>query len=113
MSDILFSRGERTMIALSDEQLARSRKNESVILKHLASIGQVHLANMLGIHESTVSRWKDKEFTELSQTLAALGLKVIPEEMRCYDPKSIDALLTLAKERMGQLESTDQLIWED
>ena len=101
------------MASLSPAQQESARKIGSSILKRLASVGQVHVAQSLGVSESTVSRWKDKEIEETAQFLAVLGLKSVPADYKCYDPKSIDALLTLAKERMAQLESPDQLKWED
>lgn len=101
------------MPQLSAEQLGTTRKNASGILRALASVGQVRVAEALGVSESTVSRWKDKEIDEMSQFLSVLGLKAVPASYKCYDPRSVDALLTLAKERMAQLETPEQLIFED
>ena len=100
------------MPALSTDQQGTARKNASSILRALASVGQVHVATALGVSESTVSRWKDKEIDEMGQFLAVLGMKAVSANYKCYDPKSIDALLTLAKERMAQLETPEQLNWE-
>lgn len=46
--------------------------------------------------------------------LARLGLKVVPVEMRCYDEQTIGTLITLAKQRMAQIETPQQLAqdWE-
>lgn len=101
------------MASLSPDQTTRSRKNVSAILQALASVGQVRVAEAFGLSESTVSRWKDKEIDEMGKLLAVLGLKSVPQDYKCYDPKSIDALLTLAKERMAQIENPDHLTWEE
>ena len=101
------------MSSLSPDQLGTSRKISASILRALASVGQVRVAESLGVSESTVSRWKDKEIDEMGQLLAVLGLKSVPQDYKCYDPKSIDALLTLAKERLAQIEHPDHLVWEE
>lgn len=102
------------MLALSEQEMERSRKNHSVILKSLISVGQVHVAEAIGMHESTLSKMIGEGHLErFSHILAKLGLKVVPQEYKCYDAKSIDALLTLAKERMAQLETPEQLSFED
>lgn len=114
MGDVLFARGERSMGALSDDQASRARKNESAILKALASVGQRNLADALGIDESAISRLKsDGQVERFSTMLAVLGLKVVPTHMHCYEGKSIEALLTLAKERLAQIEQPEQLAWDD
>jgi len=90
-----------------------ARKNERLILRGLASCGQAPVAQALAVSESTVSRWKDGEIARWAQCLALLGLKIVPMEYRCYDPKTLEALLTFARQRMDQLESVEQLPWEE
>ncbi len=111
MNDTVLSRSSITP-QLSDEQAERSRKNLTAILTGLSREGQVHVANAIGVHESTVSKLKDENFERLSQILAVTGLKVVPVEMRCYPPDEIEALLVLARKRLGGLESAQQLSWE-
>lgn len=102
------------MPSLSHDQQEIARKSESTILRALAAVGQMKVAESLGVSESTISRQKsDGKPKESAAWLAAHGLKAVPANYKCYDPKSIDALLTLAKERMAQLESPDHLLWED
>ena len=60
-----------------------------------------------------MSRMKDTEIPELAAMLDALGLKVVPRELKCYDEKTMAALLQLAKERMNQCSTTQQLEWDD
>lgn len=91
----------------------RSRKNHSIILQRLASLGQVTISERLGVHESSISRFKSKDSEELSRILAALDLKVVPVEMKCYPEETLAAILTMAKERMAQIENPKQLAWDD
>lgn len=100
------------MAALSDQQLARSRKIASLILQRLSSVGQVQLAEALGSSEASISRWKTDQIEQCAKALAVLGLKVVPEDARCYKPDAIEAIFTLAR---MQVESADvqSLVWEE
>lgn len=91
----------------------RARKIESTILQSLSRHGQAHVAQDIGVSESTVSRWKAEQLTMVAGLLASLNLKVVPIEMKCYQPESIAALMQLAKERVAQLETPEQLVWEE
>lgn len=102
------------MSTLSEKQTARSRKNEAAILKALASAGQRNVADTIGVDESSISRMKsDGQVERFCQLLAVVGLKVVPDHMHCYEPKAIDALLTLAKDRLAQIEQPEQLAWDE
>ncbi len=92
---------------------ARARKIEREVLKRLASVGQARIAEQLGVNESTVSRWKDGDIARWARFLALLGLKATPQDYRCYDEKTLSAMLTLARQRMAQLESIEHLQFED
>lgn len=41
--------------------------------------------------------------------LSALGLKVVPVEMKCYDEATLGSILQLAQQRMAQLQTPQQL----
>lgn len=88
---------------------ASTRKNESLVIKALASVGQSCIATQLGVSESAVSRWKDGDISRFCKMLTLLGLKVTPLEYRCYDQKTLEAILTLAQERMDQINSIHDL----
>lgn len=90
----------------------RSRKAECLVLRRLASVGQVHVAEALNVSESTVSRMKEgaRQWIDL---LDACGLKVVPADMQCYREDSLQAILTLARQRMEQLQTPDQLQWDE
>jgi hypothetical protein len=99
------------MTPLSDQLLARARKIHTTILKALCTAGQSATASAIGVHESTVSRWKDGELEKLAAFLAAVGLKVVPVEMHCYPADEIEALKVLA--RRSDVLRADGLDWED
>lgn len=90
-----------------------ARKILSVILKAVEKVGQNTIAEALRVDDSTVSGDKSKHWPRLAQTLAVAGMKVVPASSRCYQPCDIEPLLQLAKKRMEQLESVDQLQWDE
>lgn len=62
--------------------------------------------------ESTISRHISEGHLERSiRILAEVGLKVVPAEMKCFNPKDIDAILHQAKCWLAHVESSEQL-WE-
>lgn len=76
----------------------RARKNESTILKALASLGQSHLAERMGVSESVISRQKSSgDLAKTAEMLAQLGLKVVPESVQCFDPVYVEHLRALAQ----------------
>lgn len=101
------------MTASSPTLDAHTRKNQQLILRGLASVGQAFVATQLGVNESTVSRWKDTDIERFAKMLAVLGLKVTPQTHRCYDEPTIQAMLTLARQRMEQIDGVEKLAWGD
>ena len=101
------------MAAVSASPDERARKIVALIFQRLSSVGQATLAEALGTSDPTISRWKTEQVEFTAKALAALGIKVVPLEMRCFDPQQISAILVLAKERLSQIENADQLAWED
>lgn len=101
------------MTASCEQIDSRSRKNLAAILGGLGSAGQVRVAEAIHKDESTVSKMKDKELPQLARLLAACGLKVVPIDMRCFDPKKIDAILQLAKSHLADIEKSEQLAWDE
>jgi hypothetical protein len=79
----------------------------------LSSVGQARAAEALQTSESTISKLKSGELEMLAKLLAAIGVKCVPEHLRCYEPKQMEAILTLAKARLAQIDSTEQLAWEE
>lgn len=95
----------------AEASIDRARKNHTAMLKALCTAGQSAVAGAIGVHESTVSRWKDGELEKLSMFLSAVGLKVVPVNMHCYPPDEIEALKVLA--RRSDVLRADGLDWED
>jgi len=91
----------------------RSRKSLSLIIQRLASVGGATVAENLKVSESTISRWKSEGAEQCARILAELGIKCVPEHVKCYEPKQIEAILALAKARLERIETTEQLVWED
>jgi transcriptional regulator with XRE-family HTH domain len=99
---------------------AIARKSERIVLRQLAKVGQLAVADAMGVSESTVSRMKDRDekggpsqIQKWCKALAAMGLKIVPSHYKCFDQKEIEALFVLAKGRMSKMESTQELVWED
>lgn len=94
--------------------LERARKNQSVILQALASLGQVRLAELMGLNETQVSRMKTHgDLERTAQMLAHLGLKVVPESVQCFDPQYVEHLRALAQLGLKYPVQDQVLEWED
>lgn len=94
---------------LSPEQAARARKNYTAILQRLASIGNAPVALAMGCNESTVSRWKPEKYEEICQILSVMDLKIVPNDMRCFNQRDIEAIFHQAKRWMEHVQHVDQL----
>lgn len=90
----------------------RARKNEQIVLQRLASVGLKQAADAAEVDESTISRWKEKLVTQFCRVLARLGLKVVPDTMRCFDPADIESILHQAHRWMQHVKSAEQLAEE-
>jgi predicted transcriptional regulator len=102
------------MGSVSSAHADRARKIESIILRRLAEVGQTHAAVSMGVSESTVSRLKDGELEKIASFLAAIGLKTVPVEKKCFDEAEVAALMTLANRAMRQIgSSVDSLVFDD
>lgn len=98
---------------MSDDTLFRARKNLTAIFRAFQQVGQSTVAKELSISDAQVSEWKTKDAEKAARILAAAGLKCVPISLKCYEPAQIEAILTLAKARISQIESADQLQWDD
>ncbi len=97
------------MASLSPAIADRSRKNLTAVLRGLATVGQAKAADLLGVHESTVSRMKDGDLEKLCALLAACGLKVVPEAMQLFEPERIEALRVLARIGLDNAATPSQM----
>lgn len=98
---------------LSAAARERARKFHALALQRLASVGQVTVSEALGCSESTVSRCVNDNLERVCQVFAAIGLKVVPQEVKCYPSAQIDAIFTLAKSSIEKMDSADKLTFED
>lgn len=98
------------MPEVSASIVERSRQNESAILRALASVTQTRLAEMIGVHESTVSKMvTDGSVEKTARFLAAAGLQLVPADARMYDPEYIKSLQVLAVRHLNnETRSTAQ-----
>lgn len=91
----------------------RARKNLSMILQRLSSVGQNTVAEGIGKSETFVSRLKEEDLERFALILALLDLKAVPTDMRCYPEAQIEAIFTLAKSHMQALDSAEKLSFEE
>jgi hypothetical protein len=94
---------------LNQQQTVRARKNYSFLMQKLASIGNGPVAVAVGCDEATISRMKPEKFEQFCQILAVLGLKIVPEEMRCFNEADIAMFIHGSKRWMEHIQSVDQL----
>lgn len=94
---------------LNQEQTVRARKNYSVLMQRLASIGNGPVAHAVGCDEATISRMKPEQFERFAQILSVLDLKIVPNDMRCFNQRDIEAIFHQAKRWMEHVQNVDQL----
>jgi hypothetical protein len=66
----------------------------------------------MGSSESSISRFKNDHLESFTQILAHAGLKVVPSEFQCVDPKTFAAFEVLYAKAMSQTTPA-RLIFED
>ena len=72
------------------------------------------IASALAVSPSTVSRLISGNLTLFTQVLAQAGLKIVPAELKCYDPRELDALFIIARGQFDRAESVDDVLrWDD
>lgn len=101
------------MSAVSPTPAERARKTHLVVLRALQEPGRaVATATALAVSESTISRFKNEHLELFSQILTHLGLKVVPADHQCVDPKTFMAFEVLWDRAMS-MTSPSRLIFED
>lgn len=91
----------------------RARKIESAVLQGLATQGQVSAAKALGVSESAISRLKDGQIHVVAQLLAFLGLKVVPEQVKCVDPEMAQAMYKLYSAAVERMQDPTELLYKE
>ena len=91
----------------------RARKIVSSVLKATQrDASQTAIAAAMGVSESTVSRLLSDHLDKLALVLAHAGLRVVGQDMRCFPPDYVDALLLMAKQHLSSLQSVRTLEWD-
>lgn len=107
--DVLFSRNLNPTLAVSPDVESRTRKNYSLILNHLSAAKQSHVADSLGIHESTISKWKENgELERMARFLAVIDLQVAAKDDRLYKPAEIEAAFILLRGQMNNAGGAEE-----
>ncbi len=101
------------MPPLNQETIARSSLNLSTCMKGIASAGHNKIAEALEVDESTISKFKQEKIPQFCTLLATCGLKIIPIQMKCYDPEYIKAIFKLAQVQMNKFHEPEQLSWDE
>lgn len=97
------------MSKLSDNQEAIARKNYSMIVQRLASVGNAAVSHALGCDESTISRMKPEKFQQFAEILAVLDLQIVPKDMQCFSKDDMGFFMYGAKKYLEGLNSPDDL----
>ncbi len=105
------------MTELSQDIAETARKNEKIILHRLAEVGQKNVAELLGVDESTVSRYKNGFITQVAQLLAALGqvpsgkhdIILTPEKFFCITELAKDGATMFFNDRERLLQEIQEL----
>lgn len=88
------------MNKLSNDFAERTRKIESVILQRFAKRTARDVAETVGVHESTVSRWKEEKLSMVAQVLVALDLQVVSNDTLTIEHDEKLSLMRLAKKHL-------------
>lgn len=91
----------------------KARKVESNLLQGIHRSGQSRIAEAVGVSEATISRLKTEQLAQVAAVIAAAGMKVVPDTMRCYPAKKMNAILELARDHLNAVDSVEQLSWEE
>jgi hypothetical protein len=94
------------MHALSPLIAERSRKNASAILRAFAAAGQNKVADLSGVSETLISRWN---VDQVAAVLAAAGVKVVPDGMKCFPSKDVEAWYGAYRREVMRAETAEQL----
>ena len=91
----------------------KAQKIEQIVKKYANNVGQIAIANEVNANTTKISRLMNDDLPIIAAALAFMGLKVVPTTMRCYSPESIEAIFRLAKERMAEMKSAEDLLFDD
>lgn len=101
------------MITSSPSIVDRSRNIVSTVLQRLAGGNQAAIAAAIGASESMVSRFKSEPLEQAASILAAAGLKVVPVEYQCVDPRKAEAMGILLNAAIEKAGNPAALLWDE
>ena len=70
------------------------------------------IAVAMGVSEATVSRLLSEHLDKFALMLAHAGLRVVGQDMRCFPPDYVDALLFMAKQHLSTVQTVRTLEWD-
>ncbi len=88
------------MAELSIASDGKARESLAFIFQSLAAKGQGAVAQLMGISDSSMSRWKSDEIPVMAKFIAGLDLKIVPDAFVCVDPEYLRSLRTLARREL-------------
>lgn len=100
------------MSAVSKTPDERARKFQALFLNRVSGASS-HIAIAVGCSEATLSRLKNEHLSTFCQVLAHAGLKMVPQEYRCFPEEDVEAILTLARSHLARAQSARDLFPED
>lgn len=97
------------MSRLSETQEEIARKNNTIILQRLASVGNASVSVAIGCDESTISRMKSEKFQQLAEILAVLDLQVVSSDMQCFSEGDVGFFMYGTKKYLEGISSPKDL----
>lgn len=102
------------MDSVSNDPRESARKSTALVLRRIQrNTSQQAIATAIGVSDATISRLLSEQLDRFMLVLAHAGIKCVPSEYRCYPEDEIQALITLARRQMKQIETPASLIWDD
>ena len=103
------------MTISSSDTRETARKIQAQWLQSVASIGQNVIADAIGVSAPTISRFcsEPDHMERACLVLAAAGLKVVPEGVKCVSHRTMQAYKHLAAEYMRQHVEPGILNWDE
>jgi len=99
---------------VSADRSTRTHKTMSLVLKRAQTTANRRIAADLDIEESTLSRWRDDHLPRAVEYLLAIGCKVVPAELKCYDESYIALLNYFAQIGMRHaVDAPRALEWDE
>jgi hypothetical protein len=89
------------MTPVSPADAEKARKFHSLVLQKISAFGQRQMAEELKTSESTISRYVASDLERACGVLAVLGLKIVPTEVRMYEPRKVELLIELARDHLN------------